>query len=186
MDFRHTVFLLQWRCCVIAKEDILINEEITAKEVRMINEDGVQVGIVDIQTALKYAEDRNLDLVNVAPMAVPPVCKVMDYSKYIFDLNKKEKDAKKNQKTVDIKEVRLTLNIGEHDLQVKVKSAYKFLQDGDKVKVTVKFYGREMTYTKSGDELLDRFSESMSEVGVMDKKPKMEGRRMTAMFSPKK
>ena len=96
------------------------------------------------------------------------------------------KDAKKNQKTVDIKEVRLTLNIGEHDLQVKVKSAYKFLQDGDKVKVTVKFYGREMNYTKSGEELLDRFSESISEVGVMDKRPKMEGRRMTAMFSPKK
>ena len=164
----------------------MINEEITAKEVRMINEEGVQVGIVDIDTALKYAAERDLDLVNVAPNSVPPVCKVMDYSKYIFDLSKKEKDAKKNQKTVDIKEVRLTLNIGDHDLQVKVKNAYKFLQDGDKVKVTVKFYGREMNYTKSGEELLDRFSESVSEVGVMDKRPKMEGRRMTAMFSPKK
>lgn len=153
---------------------------------RLIDETGAMAGIVDIETALKYAEDKNLDLVNIAPMANPPVCKVIDYNKYIFDLNKKEKDARKNQKIVDIKEVRLSLGIGDHDLNVKIKSAVGFLKDGDKVKVTVKFYGREMNYTTSGEELINKFYEGIAEYGVMDKRPKLEGRRMSVMFSPKK
>lgn len=188
-DFTAHIFLSTngvRRCCVIAKEELAINEEITAKEVRLIDEKGVMAGIVDIETALKYAEDKNLDLVNIAPMANPPVCKVIDYNKYIFDLNKKEKDARKNQKIVDIKEVRLSLGIGDHDLNVKIKSAVGFLKDGDKVKVTVKFYGREMNYTTSGEELIDKFYEGIAEYGVMDKKPKLEGKRMSVMFSPKK
>lgn len=186
MIFLSTHFFIFRRCCVIAKDTILINDEITAKEVRLVNEEGTMVGIMDLEAALKYAADKDLDLVNIAPGAVPPVCKVMDYNKYVFDLSKKEKDARKNQKIVDIKEVRLTLGIGEHDLQVKVKNAYRFLQDGDKVKVTVKFYGREMNFTSSGEDLINRFAEHIAEVGVMDKKPKLEGRRMTVMFSPKK
>lgn len=143
-------------------------------------------GIVDIETALKYAEEKNLDLVNIAPMANPPVCKVIDYNKYIFDLNKREKDARKNQKIVETKEIRMSLGIGDHDLNVKIKSATGFLKDGDKVKVTIKFYGREMNYTASGEDLINKFYEGIAEYGVMDKKPKLEGRRMSVIFSPKK
>jgi len=162
----------------------LINEEIQAKEVRLVNEEGTTVGIVSIEEALKYAASKDLDLVDIAPSANPQVCKVMDYNKYIFDLNKKEKDARKNQKVVDIKEVRLSLGIGDHDLQVKVKSAVKFLQDGDKVKLTVKFYGREMNFTSSGEELINKFYEGIADISEMEKKPKLEGRRMTVMFTP--
>ena len=143
------------------------------------------VGILPLEDALKYAADKDLDLVNIAPQAVPPVCKVMDYNKYVFDTGKKEKDARKNQKVADVKEVRLTLGIGDHDLQTKVKSAVKFLEGGDKVKVTVKFYGREMNFTSSGEDLINRFYEGVQELGVMDKKPKLEGRRMTVIISPK-
>ncbi len=181
-----TLIFLPRRCCVIAKDDLQVNEEITAKEVRLIDEKGVMAGIVDIETALKYAEDRNLDLVNIAPAANPPVCKVIDYNKYIFDLNKKEKDARKNQKVVEIKEIRMSLGIGDHDLNVKIKSASGFLKEGNKVKVRLKFYGREMNYTASGEDLINKFYEGIADVGVMDKKPKLEGRWMTAMFSPKK
>lgn len=143
-------------------------------------------GVVSLEEALDIAYESNLDLVNVNPNAVPPVCKIMDYKKYVFDQAKREKDAKKNQKIVEIKEVRLTLGIEEHDLQVKVKSAKKFLAGGDKVKVTVKFYGREMNFTQSGEELINRFAECLEGAGTMDKKPKLEGRRMTVIFTPAK
>ena len=170
---------------VIGRNDLLVNEEITCKEVRLIDEEGNAVGIMSAQEALRMAYSKELDLVNIAPAAVPPVCKIMDYGKYVFDMAKREKEARKNQKVVDIKEVRLSLGIGDHDFMVKVKNAMKFLKDGDKVKLTVKFIGREMNFTKAGEELIDRFAESVSELGSMDKRPKLEGRRMTVMFNPK-
>jgi translation initiation factor IF-3 len=163
----------------------LINDEITAKEVRLIDSDGNAIGIVSLSEALKAAAEKDLDLVNIAPNAEPPVCKIMDYGKYLFDANKREKEARKKQKVIDIKEVRLSLGIGDHDLQVKVKSAIKFLQDGDKVKLTVKFFGREMNFTAAGEELIKRFADSVADYGTMEKNPKMEGRRMSVMFSPK-
>lgn len=164
----------------------MINEKIVAKEVRLVDAEGTMRGVVSLEEALDIANESNLDLVNVNPNAVPPVCKIMDYKKYVFDQAKREKDAKKNQKIVEIKEVRLTLGIEEHDLQVKVKSAKKFLAGGDKVKVTVKFYGREMNFTQSGEELINRFAECLEGAGTMDKKPKLEGRRMTVIFTPAK
>lgn len=170
---------------VISKHDLMINEEIRDREVRVISSDGEPVGIMSPTAALDLAYSKNLDLVKIAPNAQPPVCKIMDYGKYVFDMAKKEKEARKNQKIVDIKEVRLGLGIGEHDYQVKLKNAIKFLQGGDKVKVTVKFVGREMNFTKSGEELLQRFFNDVSEYGTAEKKPKMEGRRMNAVVSPK-
>lgn len=184
LGFRHTIFYAL-EVSVIGKNDLLINEEIRAKEVRLIDEEGNALGIVALEEALKVAAGKDLDLVNIAPTANPPVCKVMDYGKYLFDANKREKEARKKQKVIDIKEVRLSLGIGDHDFQVKVKSAVKFLSDGDKVKLTVKFFGREMNFTASGEELINRFAESVAEVGTMDKRPKLEGRRMTVVFSPK-
>jgi translation initiation factor IF-3 len=153
--------------------------------VRLIDSDGNAIGIVSLSEALKAAAEKDLDLVNIAPNAEPPVCKIMDYGKYLFDANKREKEARKKQKVIDIKEVRLSLGIGDHDLQVKVKSAIKFLQDGDKVKLTVKFFGREMNFTAAGEELIKRFADSVADYGTMEKNPKMEGRRMSVMFSPK-
>jgi len=170
---------------VIGKSDVLVNDEIRAKEVRLIDEEGNAIGIVSLEEALRAAAEKDLDLVNIAPTANPPVCKIMDYGKYLFDANKREKEARKKQKVIDIKEVRLSLGIGDHDLQVKVKSAIKFLSDGDKVKLTVKFFGREMNFTTSGEELIKRFADSISEYGVMEKNPKLEGRRMSVMFTPK-
>lgn len=153
---------------------------------RLIDEKGTMAGIVDIDTALKYAEDKNLDLVNIAPTANPPVCKVIDYNKYIFDLNKKEKDARRNQKVIEVKEVRLSPGIDDHDLNTKIKNAIGFLKDGDKVMAVVRFKGREMSRTSSGEEVINKFAEGVAEVGVMDKKPKLEGRRMSVIISPKK
>ena len=163
----------------------MINEEIRDREVRVIGNDGEPIGIMSPTAALEIAYSKNLDLVKIAPNAEPPVCKIMDYGKYTFDMAKREKEARKNQKVIDIKEVRLGLGIGEHDYQVKLKNAVKFLQGGDKVKVTVKFVGREMNFTKAGEELLERFFDDVKDYGTADKKPKMEGRRMNAIINPK-
>ena len=139
---------------VINKDELLINEQIRVKELRLIDETGTAVGIMSAKDAQKLAFERNYDLVMIAPGATPPVCKLMDYKKYVFDMAKKEREARKNQKVVDIKEVRLTLGIGDHDFNVKVKNAVKFLQSGDKVKVTVRFGGREMNHTQNGEVLI--------------------------------
>jgi len=163
----------------------MINEEIRDKEVRLIDNDGAALGIMSTKEAMALAHERELDLVKIAATATPPVCKIMDYGKYIFDLAKKEKDIKKNQKVVDIKEVKLGLGIGDHDFDVKIKNAIKFLQNGDKVKVTVKFVGREMNYTSAGNELLNKLFDKVSDVGIPDKMPKMEGKRLIAIINPK-
>ncbi|MBR5279584.1 MAG: translation initiation factor IF-3 [Clostridia bacterium] len=164
---------------------MLINEQIRVKELRLIDETGTAVGIMSAKDAQKLAFERNYDLVMIAPSATPPVCKLMDYKKYVFDMAKKEREARKNQKVVDIKEVRLTLGIGDHDFNVKVKNAIKFLQSGDKVKVTVRFGGREMNHTQNGEVLIDRMAEALSEYGALDKRPKLEGKRMTVIINPK-
>lgn len=169
---------------VISKEHV-INEKIRDKEVRLIGSEGEQLGIVSSQQALDIAAEKNLDLVKIAPNAVPPVCKIMDYGKYRFELTKKEKEQRKNQKVVDTKEVRLTPNIDDHDFYTKVNNAKKFLKSGNKVKVTVRFRGREVTHSALGENILNRFGAETQDVGTVDKQPKMEGRNMSMFISPK-
>ncbi len=163
----------------------MINDEITDKEIRLINADGSQLGIMDIKKAMDIAEEKNLDLVKIAPQANPPVCRIMDYGKYRFELSKKEKEQRKNQKVTEVKEIRLSLMIDVHDFNTKVKHALKFIQNGDKVKVSVRFRGREMQHQSQGVELLNRFAEAMSEVASVDKKPKLEGRSMVMFLTAK-
>lgn len=170
---------------VINKDSLLVNEQIRDKELRLIDEDGNVLGIMSAREAQIISNEHNIDLVMIAPNAVPPVCKLMDYKKYVFDQAKKEREARKNQKVVDIKEVRLTIGIGDHDFDVKMKSARKFLEDGDKVKVTVRFQYRELNHANEGEVLIDKMAEGLSDVGVMDKRPKLEGKRMSAMINPK-
>jgi translation initiation factor IF-3 len=164
----------------------LVNEEIREKEFRVVGDDGEQLGIMSSKEALAIAEQKQLDLVMIAPQAKPPVCKVMDYGKFLYELQKKEKEAKKKQKVINIKEVRISPNIEEHDLNVKAKNAEKFLKEGDKVKITVRFRGREADYSHFGSELLKQISEKLSEVGLIEKEPKLEGRNMTMVLTPKK
>ena len=166
-------------------KELQINEEIRAKEVRLIDADGEQHGIVPIKKAMDISIERNLDLVNVAPTAKPPVCKIMDYGKYKYELAKKEKEARKNQKTINVKEVRLTPNIESHDLNVKAKRANEFLKSGDKVKVSVRFRGREMGHTDVGRTVLKDFAELTKDSGNIEKNPRLEGRNMTMFLAPK-
>lgn len=166
--------------------ELMINEEIRDKEVRLIDADGTQLGIVSAREALALAQEKNMDLVKIAPQSKPPVCKIMDYGKYRFDQIKKEKEAKKNQKIMEIKEVRLSPNIDDHDLTTKLKNAIKFLEKGDKVKVSVRFRGREMTHTEIGREVLDTFAAGLGDAGEVEKAPKMEGRSMVMFLMPKR
>ena len=180
------MFLIKiWRCFRINDKELLINEEIRDKELRVIDNDGSQLGIMSARDAQKIANEKNLDLVKIAPNAVPPVCKIMDYGKYKFEQTKREKEARKNQKVVEVKEVRMSLNIDTHDFNTKANNAMKFLKSGDKVKVSVRFRGREMAHTKLGEDLLVRFAEQCSEFGVVEKQPKMEGRSIAMFVSPK-
>jgi len=166
-------------------KELQINEEIREREVRLIDVDGEQVGVVPTRKALDMAYDVKMDLVKVAPNARPPVCRIMDYGKYKYELAKKEKEAKKNQKVINVKEVRMTPNIEEHDLNVKAKRAIDFLGNGDKVKVSVRFRGRELGHTEAGREVLMNFAKITSEHGIIDKQPKMEGRNMIMYLVPK-
>lgn len=163
----------------------MINEQIRDKEVRLISSTGEQVGIIPTKEAKKMAEEKQLDLVKISPQAKPPVCKIMDYSKYRFDQIKKEKEARKKQKTVSVKELRLSPNIDTHDVQVKVKNAIKFLKEGNKVKVSIRFRGREMARTNVAVDILKDFAEQVSEFGTVDKEPKMEARTMAMFLAPK-
>lgn len=171
------------RCCKI--KELQINEEIREREVRLIGDDGEQLGIVNTKEALSIAFDKNLDLVKVAPNAKPPVCKIMDYGKYKYEQTKREKEARKNQKVINVKEVRLTPNIEIHDLTVKAKRAIQFLESGDKVKVSVRFRGREMGHTQIGRDVLKKFADLTGDVGVIEKPAKMEGRNMVMFLAPK-
>lgn len=163
----------------------MINEEIRDKEIRVIDADGAMLGVMTSKDAQKLAISKNLDLVKIAPQGVPPVCKIMDYGKHMFEQAKREKEVKKNQKIVSIKEVRLSASIEDHDFNFKVKNAQKFLEEGDKVKVSVKFRGREMNYTKLGEEILLRFADILKDIGVVEKRPKLEGKNMSMIINPK-
>ncbi len=169
----------------ISKNDLMINEEIRDKEVRVIDSDGSMLGVMPVKDAQKIAVTKNLDLVKIAPQAAPPVCRIMDYGKYMFELAKKEKEAKKNQKIVSIKELWIKPSIEDHDFSFKAKNAYKFLKDGDKVKVSVRFRGREMNYTSLGEQVLNKFADAVAEVGTVERKPKLEGRSMIMILNPK-
>ena len=179
------LFLFFWRCLTIAKQELLINDEIREKEVRVIDSDGAQLGILSIKDALAIAAEKNLDLVEIAPTANPHVCRIMDYGKYKFEQVKREKEAKKNQKVIEVKEIRLSLNIDTNDFNTKLKQATKFLKDGNKVKVSVRFRGREMAHPELGTEMVQRFADGIAEFGSVDKMPKLEGRSMVMFLSPR-
>ena len=174
-----------WRCFTIASVTHEINEEIIDKEIRVISDEGEQLGIMSAEEALKIAEEKELDLVKISPMAKPPVCKIMDYGKFRFEQAKREKEAKKNQRVMEVKEIRMSPSIGDNDLGTKLKAALKFLADGDRVKVSIRFRGREMAHTNIGEQILRDFAEKCSELANLDKQPKLEGRNMSMFLSPK-
>ncbi len=166
-------------------KDLLINEQIRAREVRVIDADGTQLGILATKKALDMAYDKGLDLVEIAPTSVPPVCRIMDYGKYRFDKEKKEKEAKKKQQIVELKEVQLSCRIDTHDFETKLNHALKFLSQGNKVKVSVKFKGREMAHTEIGLDVIRRFGEACTEIGIIEKQPTLDGRQMLMFLAPK-
>ncbi|MFT8348235.1 translation initiation factor IF-3 [Clostridium saccharoperbutylacetonicum] len=167
-------------------KDFPMNEEIREKELRVIGSEGEQLGVITAAEARRLAEEKEFDLVMISPSAKPPVCKIMDFGKYIYEQSKKEKEAKKKQKIVSIKEVRVSLTIEEHDIDIKAKNARKFLLDGDKVKITVRFRGREMELGHVGQKILDNFASKLEDVCLVEKRPKREGRSMTMVLGPKK
>lgn len=170
----------------ISKKEMQINEEIRDREIRVVTDDGEQLGIMSSKEALKVAEQRNKDLVKIAPNAAPPVCKIMDYGKYKFEQSKREKEAKKNQRVIEIKEIRLSLNIDKHDFDTKVNHAKKFLKAGNKVKVSIRFRGREMAHPENGLVIMSDFSEACEELGSVEKPAKLEGRSMQMFIVPTK
>lgn len=164
----------------------MINEQIRDKEIRLIGEDGEQLGIISTREAMKLAAEAELDLVKIAPTAKPPVCKIIDYGKYKYELTRKEKEAKKKQKTVDVKEVRLSPNIDTNDLNTKVNNAKKFIQKGNKVKVTLRFRGREMAHMQTSKHILDDFAEMLKDIAVVEKPTKLEGRSISMVLTEKR
>ena len=173
-----------WRCTTIS--DLMINEQIRDKEVRVIGEDGEQLGIMSSKDALKLAREAELDLIKIAPTAKPPVCKIVDYGKYRYEQVRKEKEAKKKQKTIDIKEIRFSPNIDTNDLNTKINQARKFLTKGDKVKVSIRFRGRELAHTEIGIDILNNFAEKLEDVAVVEKPAKVEGRSMVMFLAEKR
>ena len=167
------------------KQELPINGQIRAKEVQVISETGEKLGVLPLKEALNIAEEKRLDLVLVAPNGNPPVCKIMNYGKYKFEQAKKEKEARKKQKAIEVKEIRITPNIEEHDFGFKLKNARKFIEDGNKLKITVKFRGREINNSKLGEDVLNRFIEGLEDIASVDRKPKLEGRNMFIMLSKK-
>ena len=172
------------RCTTLS--DLMINEQIRDKEVRLIGEDGEQLGVMPARDALQMAKDAELDLVKIAPTAKPPVCKIIDYGKYRYELARKEKEAKKKQKVIEVKEVRLSPNIDTNDLSTKMGAARKFLEKGDKVKVTLRFRGREMAHMSKSRYILEDFAKELADIAVIDKPSKVEGRSMVMFLTPKR
>ena len=167
------------------KQELPINGQIRAKEVQLIGENGEKLGVIAFREALSMAEEKKLDLVLVAANSNPPVCKIMNYGKYKFEQAKKEKEAKKKQKVVETKEIRITPNIEEHDFGFKAKNARKFLENGNKLKITVRFKGREINNSKAGEAVLNKFIEELSDISIVEKKPKLEGKSMFIMLAKK-
>jgi translation initiation factor IF-3 len=179
------MFPLLWRWATIANTDHQINEEIRDKEVRLIGADGEQLGIMSAEEALRIATEQEYDLVKIAPGSNPPVCKIMDYGKYRFEQTKKEKEAKKNQRVIEIKEIRMSPSIDTNDFNTKLKNGQKFLSEGNRLKVSVRFRGREMAHTDIGGVILRDFAAKCADIANMDKAPKLEGRNMSMFLSPK-
>lgn len=175
---------LFWRCTTIS--ELMINEQIRDREVRLIGVNGEQLGIMSARDAMRKAEEAELDLVKIAPTAKPPVCKIIDYGKYRYELARKEKEAKKKQKVVEVKEIRMSPNIESNDLNTKMNAAKKFLEKGNKVKITLRFRGREMAHMQSSRHILDDFAESLVDVAVIEKAPKVEGRSISMVLTEKK
>ena len=165
--------------------DLMINEEIRDREVRLIDQNGEQLGVMLTRQALELAEERQLDLVKIAPQAKPPVCKLMDYGKYRFEQSKREREIRKNQKVITIKEVRLSATIEDHDVDVKFRNAVKFLQEGDKVKVNIRFRGRQITHSEIGLQVMRSFAERIKEYAIIERQPLLEGRNMIMILSPR-
>jgi translation initiation factor IF-3 len=170
----------------IKKGQIQVNNQIRDKEVRLIDFDGTMIGVVSARDAQLKANEREMDLVKISPNANPPVCKIMDYGKYLYEISKREKEAKKKQTNITVKEIRLSAKIEEHDFSFKLKNAAKFLKDGDKVKVSIRFRGREIQFASRAYEVIDKFAEAVKDYGKMEKRPAMEGRSMSVMFVPVK
>ena len=175
----------RWGVTKISTNDLMINEEIRDREVRVIDQNGEQLGVMAIRAALELAEEKQLDLVKIAPTAKPPVCKIMDYGKYRFEQSKREREIRKNQKVIDIKEVRLSATIEDHDVEVKFKAATKFLKDGDKVKVSIRFRGRQISHSEIGLDVMKDFAERLKDIAVVERRPLTEGRNMTMVLAPK-
>jgi len=173
------------RCNTISREQHQINDDIRAREVRLVGPESEQLGIKPLREALQMATEMNLDLVNVAPTAKPPVCRIMDYGKFRYEQQKKEKEARKNQKVIDVKEVWFRANIEEHDYQTKYRNVVKFLKDGDKVKASVRFRGREIAHADLGKKILDRLASEVAEICNVERAPKLEGRSMIMILAPK-
>lgn len=173
-----------WRCFNI-KQELPTNRQIRAKEIQLIGDEGEKIGIIPLSTALERAEEKGLDLVLVAPNSKPPVCKIMNYGKYKFEQAKKEKEAKKKQKVLELKEIRITPNIEEHDFNFKAKNIRKFLQEGNKVKITVRFRGREVKNAQAGEKALKKFIEDLEDIAQVEKQPKLEGRNMFTILARK-
>jgi translation initiation factor IF-3 len=169
----------------ISNKELQINEQIRDKEIRVIDSDGSQLGVMPLRQAMDLAEQKNLDLVKIAPQATPPVCKIIDYGKFRFEQAKREKEARKNQRVVEIKEVRLSLNIDTHDFETKRNHAIRFIQEGNKVKASIRFRGREMGHPEHGLEIMRRFAEAMADVANVEKPAKLEGRTMLMFLAPK-
>ena len=173
-----------WRCTTIS--ELIINEQIRDKEIRVIGENGEQLGIMSARDAMKLAKEAELDLVKIAPTAKPPVCKIIDYGKYRYEQARKEKEAKKKQKTIEVKEVRLSPNIDSNDLNTKVAAARKFLEKGNKVKVALRFRGREMAHIQSSKHILDDFAEQLKDIAVVEKPAKLEGKSVMMFLTEKR
>lgn len=179
------MFFVFWGGEPVITKDFRINEEIRVREVRVIDSDGNQLGILSSRDALRLAEEKQLDLVEISPAAKPPVCKIMDYGKYRYEQSKREKEAKKKQKIISVKEVKLRPNIEDHDFEVKAKNAARFLKEGDKVKATIIFRGREIVHTQLGQKLLKRLAERVQDISQVERQPKLEGKNMIMILSPK-
>jgi translation initiation factor IF-3 len=184
-DLCRLRFFKFWRCFCISKIEHQINGEIRDKEIRLISAQGEQLGIMSAREAMRIAEEQDLDLVKIAPQAKPPVCRIMDYGKFKFEQDKREREARKNQRVIEIKEIRMSPGIDVHDFNVKARKALTFLKSGDKVKAVVRFKGRELAHTNIGLDLLKRFAETCAEYSNIEKPPKLEGRHMSMFLSPK-
>jgi len=186
VDRSYPLFLFYFLWREPAISELFINEQIRDKEIRLIGESGEQLGIMSSREALKLAEEAGLDLVKIAPTAKPPVCKIVDYGKYRYELARKEKDSKRKQKVIEVKEIRMSPNIDTNDLNTKVGAARKFLEKGNRVKVTLRFRGREMAHMSTSKHILDDFAQMLSDIAVVEKMPKVEGRSMIMFLTVKR